>query len=120
MTEIPSMARFSPAAGVEGVTRIAVVSASDQLPFPGLVAALPHLRFDSIGPCWPDRAPSGYDVLIVPVDGASAVDVEAAARHLRATPAELRVVVMLHHADIATTRLLLREGAADVLTTPVT
>jgi pilus assembly protein CpaE len=114
------MARFSRATRVEDVTRVAVVSPGEQMPFPGVAALFPHLQFDTVGATWPDRPPSGYELLIAPVDGASAVEIDSAVRRLRAMPAELRVIVVLQHADIATTRLLLREGAADVLAGPVT
>jgi pilus assembly protein CpaE len=114
------MARFSRAAKAEEATRVAFVGPGDQLPFAGLAALFPHLRFDCVGAAWPDRTPGDYDVLIATVDGASAVEIDAAARRLRTMPAKPRIVVMLHHADITTTRLLLHEGAADVLATPVT
>lgn len=120
MTEIPALARFSRSTVIEGVMHVAVVAPPDQPALPGLAALFPHLRFDSVGAAWPERIPSGYDVLIASVNGASAAEVDAAARRLRTTPAEVRVIVALQHADIGTTRLLLREGAADVLAAPVT
>src|SRR4051794_16901287 len=113
MTEVPDMAGFSHAErNGESVTRVAIVDpGSNHSPFPGLGKLFPNLHFDTIGATWPDQTPSGYDILIAPVDGASAVEVEAATRRLRATPVDLRVILVLHHADIATTRRLMREGA---------
>lgn len=119
MTEVPALARFSRATRIENLMRVAVVGAGDQPPFPGLAALFPHLCFECVGPTWPDRGAGDYDVLIASVNGASPSEVDAAARRLRATPSNVRVIVALQHAEVGVTRLLLREGAADVLTAPV-
>ena len=59
-----------------------------------------------------------FDVLICAVDAASALEVDAAVRRLRAKTSAGRVVVVMANADVATTRRLIREGAADVLPGP--
>jgi Flp pilus assembly CpaE family ATPase len=84
-----------------------------------LAALFPAVTFDTIGPDWPDRADSRFDVLIVAVNALKSAEVEAAARRLKAAPAGQRIVVVLFDADVTTTRRLHREGAADVLLAPV-
>jgi pilus assembly protein CpaE len=120
VTEVPARSRFAPIQGDEVVKRVALVDTAlgDPAQFASLAASFPNVRFDSLGAVWPERAVSGYDLLIVPVDAASAIEVDAASRRLRGMPPELRTIVVLTHADIATTRHLLRDGAADVLPAP--
>jgi pilus assembly protein CpaE len=84
-----------------------------------LAALFPQARFEPLGPHWPARAPAGLDIMLVSVSAASAEAVEAAVRNLRSRRQDLSVVIALYDADVMTTRRLLREGAADVLTAPV-
>lgn len=84
-----------------------------------LAALFPQVRFETLGPTWPQVAPVGVDILLVGVSGTSTDDVEAAIRRLKARGPHVRCVIALYDADVMTTRRLLREGAADVLTAPV-
>jgi pilus assembly protein CpaE len=93
---------------IEGVGRVA-----------SLAALFPHITFEPLGPAWPDRPPPQIDVLLVAVTGSSSEDVEAAVRRLKVKRPGLHVVIALRDADVTTTRRLMREGAADVLTAPV-
>lgn len=80
------------------------------------VAALfPEGAFESVGPNWPDSPPAELDILIVAVDRST---VEEASRRLKAAPARTAIIVVLRDADVATTRRLSRDGAADVLPFP--
>lgn len=93
---------------IEGVGRVA-----------SLAALFPHITFEPLGSSWPDLAPPQIDVLLVAVSGAASDEVEAAVRRLRARRPGLHVVIVLRDADVTTSRRLMREGAADVLTAPV-
>jgi pilus assembly protein CpaE len=93
---------------IDGVGRLA-----------SLAAHFPHITFEPLGPTWPDRTPAKIDVLFVRVSGLDADEVEAAVRRLRARRHGLKVVIALRDANVTTTRLLMREGAADVLPAPV-
>ncbi|HEX7761008.1 MAG TPA: AAA family ATPase [Caulobacteraceae bacterium] len=84
--------------------------------FTSLAALFPHIAFESVGPAWPDRPDPRFDILIVSVSALVSAEIEAASRRLKAAG---KVVVVLRDADVMTTRLLIREGAADVLTAPV-
>jgi pilus assembly protein CpaE len=121
MTEVPVTAHFARVARDEDVTRVAYIEkgASHPLPFPAVAALFPNVRFDGLTD-WPEGPKARYDMLIVGVDGASASDVDETARRLRARRDGMRIVVVLYQPDIATIRLLLREGAADVAPGPVT
>jgi pilus assembly protein CpaE len=83
-----------------------------------LGALFPQVLFESLGRTWPERPDGGLDILIVGVDAADPKDVEAAIRRLGAAQGA-RTVIVLRGADVATTRALMRAGAADVLPTPV-
>jgi pilus assembly protein CpaE len=93
--------------GADGEVRLAALSAH-----------FPQVEFISLGRTWPDRLPPRLDVLIAPVDATSEAEVEAASQRLKLGPPPL-VMVALEKADLATTRRLLRAGAADVLPAPV-
>lgn len=92
-----------------------VLSGPDR--FASLAALFPDVIFESAGPKWPDRA--AVDILIVPVWASATDDVTEAVSRLRAVPDGPRTVVVLHDADVTTTRRLIREGAADVLLAPL-
>ncbi|MGA0604102.1 AAA family ATPase [Caulobacter sp. KR2-114] len=122
MIEAPKKLRFL--AAVTGgqdesnLDRVAVVDAAVGGPdrMASLAALFPHVQFDSVGETWPDRTDPRVKVLIAPVRALSATEVDAACARLKTGP---RTVIVLSDADVMTTRRLLREGAADVLTTPV-
>lgn len=123
MSQLQSIAKFSTAssgAGQTGTARVGVVDGAlgGEQQIASIAALFPQVRFESLGPAWPDRAPAGVDVMIVPADAASAADVDAAVARLRQTGPAARTVVMLRNADVATTRLLIREGCADVVPFP--
>jgi pilus assembly protein CpaE len=85
--------------------------------FTALAALFPDVQFELVGAEWPDRT-SGLTLLLVGVDGAVAGERNAAAQRLRVLSPDLRIVVLLRNADVSTTRLLMREGAVDVLPAP--
>jgi pilus assembly protein CpaE len=68
---------------------------------------------------WPERPDPGHDILIVSVVAGRADDVDAALRRLGGDRGGTQIVVALRDADVTTTRRLVRAGAADVLTAPV-
>lgn len=93
---------------IEGVGRVA-----------SMAAHFPHITFEPLGPTWPDRLPPEIDVLLVAVSGVAADEIEATVHRIRARRPGLQVVIALRDANVTTTRLLMREGAADVLPAPV-
>ena len=120
MTEVPTQSRFAEASKGEDVQRVAVVEGAlgDGQQFASVAALFPNVRFDNVGSGWPEKIPAKCDLLVAAIDGASAVEVDNAVRRLKNLPNEIRVLVVLRAADLATTRLLLREGAADVIPGP--
>lgn len=78
----------------------------------------PGVELTSVGADWPTPPPAGLDLLIATVDGGSATDVENARARIRASQGA-GVIIVLRQADAITTRQLIREGAVDVLTAPV-
>jgi pilus assembly protein CpaE len=77
----------------------------------------PDQEFVLLPPDWDGSGKNAPEILIV---GIGAADAESACRWLRSLPVGVKVVVILHDADIASTRSLLRDGgAADVLPAPV-
>jgi pilus assembly protein CpaE len=87
--------------------------------FASLAALFPHIRFELLGAGWPDRLPARLDLVLVAIDAAHPAEVEAAVRRLRAGADGAKVVAVVRHAEVATMRLLMREGCADVLAAPV-
>src|SRR5206468_2075846 len=75
--------------------------------------------FELLGAGWPDRLPARLDLVLVTIDAARPAEVEAAVRRLRAGADGAKVVAVVRHAEVATMRLLMREGCADVLAAPV-
>lgn len=94
-----------------------VVGSDEQ--FASIAALFPHIRFESLGTVWPERLPAPFDVILVPIDGGQPAQVEAAVRRLRAGASGVKVVAVVRQAEVATMRLLMREGCADVLAAPV-
>lgn len=121
MSEAPDRLRFMTAGASPRGPRVGVqdgaVGGADR--FASLSALFPHVNFAPAGAAWPEGATPSFEILIAAVDAASALDVDAAVQRLRAKPGAGRVVVVLGNADVATTRRLIREGAADVLPGPV-
>ena len=84
--------------------------------FASLAALFPHIAFESVGPAWPDKHDPRLDIMIVSVSALANAEIEAATARLKTSG---KVVVVLRDADVMTTRRLIRDGAADVLTAPV-
>ena len=125
MVDLPRIFRsLTPASGDrEGsakVQRVGVVenAVGGLERFASIAALFPHVAFEPLVDSWPEPAPGGLDVLVVNLDGASAEAVDAAVRRL-ATGGTTNLIVTLRDADVTTTRRLMRAGAADVLTWPV-
>jgi len=106
------------ASGVVSGARVAYVDGAIGGPerAVSLGALFPGVDFISVGAGWPGRLPANLDVLIV---GATLAGVDAIIGRLAAVPQGVSVVVALGDADVASTRRLVRAGAADVLTAPV-
>jgi pilus assembly protein CpaE len=81
-----------------------------------LGALFPDVEFTGVGGTWPLRPTAGLTALIV---GAEPSQVDEIASRLSAQPESLPVIVALRDADVATTRRLMRAGAADILSSPV-
>lgn len=124
MTQLPQNSKFSgtsPGPGGVEVQRVGVVDGvigSDEQ-FASVAALFPHIQFVSLGPGWPDRLPSRFDLVLVDIDGGKPAEVEAAVRRLKSGADGPKVVAIVRHAEVATLRMLMREGCADVLTAPV-
>ncbi|HTX50998.1 MAG TPA: hypothetical protein VME40_16615 [Caulobacteraceae bacterium] len=120
MSEAPDRLRFTTAGASARGPRVGVQDGAAGAPdrFASLSALFPHVNFTSVGAIWPESAASSLDILIAAVDAASALEVDNAVRRLRAKIGAARVVVVMANADVATTRRLIREGAADVLPGP--
>ncbi|HEY1929706.1 MAG TPA: AAA family ATPase [Caulobacteraceae bacterium] len=85
-----------------------------------LVRLFPGVEFKCLKPAWPESLGGDFDILIVGVSATNAGEVDEACRRLQATSPQCQVVIALRDADVNTTRLLSRAGAADILPTPVT
>jgi pilus assembly protein CpaE len=101
-------------------------AAYDPAAFPGGVppsevsALFPQIDFAPLAGPWASGALSGADVLIAHADAADGGAVDRVIKNLRDSAAGSRVLVVLAHPDLDTTRRLLREGASDVLAEPLT
>jgi pilus assembly protein CpaE len=123
MTELTARSKFDAVTRRESnhnVQRAGVVEGAlaDAQQFAALAALFPDVQFEVVGAAWPDRACSGIAVLITSVDGASTIELNALTQRLGHVPSDLHVVVLLRNADVSTTRLLMRAGAADVIPAP--
>lgn len=126
MVDMPKMFRGFGApggAGVETAVRGRRVGVADGAiggaeRFASIAAQFPHVAFEPLAGSWPE-APAGLDVLVVSLEGGSTTAVEAGMRRLSVISPQTAVVVALHDADVTTTRRLVRAGAADVLTYPI-
>jgi pilus assembly protein CpaE len=81
-----------------------------------LGAHFPDVEFSSVGAEWPDRPGMGLAALIVAADPG---DIEGTAARLAARGHDCPIIVALRQADVATTRRLMRAGAADILAAPI-
>ena len=107
--------------GSERVQSVGVIEGAIGGPerFASVAALFPNVTFEPLGATWPDRPASRLDIILVGVAASSSVEVANAIRWLKSGHAGAQVVVTLSDADVTTTRLLMREGAADVLPSPV-
>lgn len=126
MVDMPKMFRGFGASGdvdVETAVRgrrvgVAEAAIGGHERFASIAAQFPHVAFEPLPGAWPEPL-AGLDILVVGLDGASAEAVESGVRRLSATSPQTSVVVALREADVTTTRRLMRAGAADVLTYPI-
>jgi pilus assembly protein CpaE len=81
-----------------------------------LAASFPNVDFVSVGSSWPLRPEAGLSALIA---GADVAEIDSVLTRLPALTARLPVIIALRNADVATTRRLMRGGAADILPAPV-
>lgn len=88
-------------------------------PSQALVSQFGQVSFVSLGGPWTSGSLQGADVLIASVDGSSAQAVDRLCASLRESGRAERIIVFVADADLATSRRLIREGAADVLPAPV-
>ena len=84
-----------------------------------LARLFPRVEFKHLPPAWPERLGDDFDILTVGVNAAHAGEVDETCRRLQSTTPGCRVVVALRDADVDTTRVLTRAGAADILPAPV-
>lgn len=84
-----------------------------------LAALFPNITFEVLGAGWPDRVAPNIKILIAQVDAASATALDEAVERLRQSQSMFKTIIVLRHADVVTTRRLMRHGAADVLPDPV-
>ncbi len=83
-----------------------------------LAALFPGFAFESLGPKWPEQIPEGLQIAIVPADAAAPSEIDRAAELLRRA-LSTQIIIVLRNADVMTSRLLARAGAADVIPAPV-
>ena len=102
-------------------SRVGVVEAA--LGGPEQVAAIaalfPNVAFETLDEAWPRSRDNSPDIIIAGASAQASAEVDGVVRRMKACPAGTRVVVVLRGADVATSRRLSREGAADVLPSPV-
>ena len=84
----------------------------------GLISLFRDVEFESVGATWPERHSADTGILIVGVDAVSPDDLNQAVRRLGRESKNVQVLVVLHNADVATTRAIVHAGAADVLPAP--
>lgn len=116
--DLKSFAPASPAGPVADTQRVGYVDgAISQGEIATLSGLFPNVIFESVGPSWPQRLAPETEILIA---GASAAlhDVEQAVNFLKARHAGLHVLIALRNADVASSRVLTRAGAAEVIPLP--
>lgn len=87
--------------------------------FAAIAAQFPELHLQALPAGRPNLSSNSFDAVIIPVSGDSGGEVDSAGRWIQAHHSDARIIVVLRNADIATTRRLMRAGAADVLPAPV-
>lgn len=104
------------------VRRVAIVEGAIGGPerLLSLAALFPNVQFDAVGRGWPDGSAQACDIVIVPLAASGKEDIAAAFDRITAAAKGSHVVVALAGADVMSTRMLIRQGAADVLPAPVT
>lgn len=123
MTEVPRNSKFSTTRlgpGGVGVQRVGVVDGvlGGEEHFASLAALFPHVHFEALAN-WPDRPPARFDIIVIPIDAGQPAEIETAVRRLGAGADGAKVIAVVRHAEVATMRLLMKEGCADVLAAPV-
>lgn len=120
MTELTARSNFDSVVKGDVVQLVGVVEGAlaEEQQFATLAALLPNVQFEIVGPNWLDRSVETPSLLIVGADASAPPEIEALVRHLGAAASQLTVVVLLRQPDIATTRMLIRAGAADVIPAP--
>lgn len=117
---MPNRLTLIPGAGGPGATTIAIVKGAIGVERVGDLATLfPNVSFEVVDGGLTDLSPPGPDVLVTAVDAAANGDLDRAVLRLRQAPAHMRTIIVLRNADVAGTRRLIQEGAADVLPEPV-
>lgn len=91
------------------------LSASD---IAALTELFPKFVFEALGPAWLEHGTHNLDVVILGASGASAQDIDKTVHFLREKRAGLHALVALRDADVTSSRLLTRAGAADVIPLP--
>jgi len=108
-------------AGADSARGARVGYVEGALPGPGSLETLkglfPNSRFERLDRPFTPGKP--FDVLLTRVDAGNDSEVDAALEYLGKQPSGAAVVICLDRADIATTRILVHAGAADVLPQPV-
>lgn len=87
-------------------------------PSTSLQAQFPHVAFQPLQGRWTGDPSPSADVLLAAADAAREPEVDALCAALRACGRADSVIVFLLNPDVATTRRILRDGAADVLPAP--
>jgi pilus assembly protein CpaE len=118
VSEVPGRLRFTKLSGGGSGPRVGVIDGAIGGPdrFASLAAIYPQVAFVSAGPSLLAARQADFEILIAAVDASSAVEVDDAVQRLKRKIGQ--VVIVLHNADVVTTRRLIREGAADVLPGP--
>ncbi len=83
---------------------------------PHVAALFPDMEFVNLGETWPEQKSAGFAAIIV---GATMADIDAVIKRLGLQGVFPPTIVAISGADAATTRRLLKAGAADVLSMPV-
>lgn len=83
-----------------------------------MAALFPQAVFEVMSADWPEGR-DRFDVIVTRASASAPKEIDTLLRRLKSCPEETKVIVVLRAADVATTRKLVREGAADVLPAPV-
>ncbi len=110
-----------PARAIAAIRRVGFVEGAigDADAVNAIAGLFPHVVFQSVGSSWPESSSPHFDILIVSLDANDSSQIEDATRRLQSGMGDTQLVAVLRNADVATSRLLAREGVADVLPAPV-